>query len=161
MRGIPRVLGTMQDVINLARDLPITQAAAFVEGIDDSTWQRLGADADTQGEIRLIIAERLAIEDKQTRITRAKSAALAGQIAARSDADAIARDARRIKEELDDTRAHRDDLRADGAGEGDLKSLSARLVELESMFAAAMTRHMALIGTLTRLRKKAKDEEEV
>ena len=159
MRGIPKTLGTIEDVYNLARGLPVIQAVQFVEGLDNDAWERLGASQEGQAEVKEIVAARLDKEDKKSRQQKARAEALHEQIAARSEAEAIARDARRIKEELDDVRAHLADLRADGAEESNLKDLAARLVELESMFAAAMSRHMALIGIFSRLRKKAKDEE--
>lgn len=161
MRGIPKTLGTIEDVYNLARGLPVIHAVAFMGELDDDAWERLGASVEAKEELRAIVAGRLAKEDKKARQQKARATALGEQIAARSDAEAIARDARRIKEELDDVRAHLADLRADGAEEENLKDLAARLVALESMFAAALMKHMSLIGALSRLRKQAKDEEEV
>ena len=161
MRGIPKTLGTLVDVYNLAHGLPVIQAVQFVADLTPDAWERLGASEEAQAEIKAIVAARLDKEDKKARQQKARATALGEQIAARSEAEAIARDARRIKEELDDVRGHLADLRADGAEEENLKDLAARLVKLESMFAAAMTKHMALIGAYSRLRKKAKDEEEV
>lgn len=161
MRGIPRTLGTLDDIRNMAGDLPVVQAEAFVGGLGDDAWARLGASDDDRQEIIRTVADRMAKEDKTARRQKAYALNLRGQIAARSDAEEIARYARRIKEELDDVRVHLADLRAAKVGDEHLKELSARLVELGSMFGAALTRHNALIEELSKLRKKAKDEEEV
>jgi len=159
MRGLPRTLGTIEDVFNLARDLPVIQALAFVGGLGAEAWERLGASRETQAEVAGIVNARLDVEDKTARRQKERAKSLSEQIVARSDAESIARDARRIKEELDDVRAHLADLRADGIEEIHLKALAARRADLESLFATTLARHGALIETLSRLRKQAKDKE--
>lgn len=161
MRGLPKHLGTYEDVLHIAQDLPAAEAVAFVDSLEPDAWDRLGATDEQREEARVIAYGRLDREDKGRRRELAKAALIREQIAARSDADAIARDARRIKEELDDVRSQLKDLRADGVEETTLVELSQRLVDLESLFASTLARHNALIAKLCRLRKKAKDEEEV
>lgn len=161
MRGIPKILQTKADIENLARDLPVLQAAALVRSIAEETWARLHFTAEEMSEVQASVDARLEREDRATQYRQARVQALGEQIALRTEADGFARDARRLREEIDDLALQLDDHRAEGVEEALLVDTVKRRDELNSLFGSILTKHQQWMGRIAKLRKKVKDAEEV
>jgi hypothetical protein len=159
MRGIPKILNTKTDIENLARDLPVLQAAAFVQSIPEDTWERLQFTPEERAAVEDGTTARLGVEDKDTQRRQARVQSIIAQIALRSEVDGFARDARRLKEEINDLTAQIADHRAEGFEEALLKETIGSREQLLSLFGSILTKHSQWMGKIVKLRKKMKDEE--
>jgi len=159
MRGIPKVLGTYADIVNLAKGLPVLQAAAFFEAIAEETWELLKISPDDRGAVAEIINARLTAEDMNTQRQQARATNIIRQIALRTEADEFGRDARKIKEVIEDLELQLADHRAAGFEEKFLAALVAEHDRLQSLFGTLLIKHQQWMAGISKLRKKMKDEE--
>lgn len=159
MRGIPKILGTYTDILQLAKGLPVLQAAAFVAAIAEETWARLQTSPEDRAAVQEIIDARLQAEDKNTQSQLARAKNITAQIALRTEADAYARDARALKEVIEDQEQQIADHRAAEFEEKFLAGLVTEHDRLQSLFGSLLIKHQEWMRKISKLRKTMKDEE--
>ena len=147
------------DIMNLARGLPVLQAAAFVEAIAEETWERLTISAEDRAAVVDIVRERLQAEDKKTQQQQSRAKNITRQIMLRTEADEFGRDARKLKEVIEDMDQQIEDHRVARFEETFLAGLVAERDRLLSLFGSLLIKHQQWMKEISKLRKSLKDEE--
>lgn len=154
MRGLPKQLGTQADIEHMINDLSPRNAVHFVDNIDDATWKRLKVNASKKASYKKSATRRLETEDRQEKRRIECEKQIQTMITTRSEIDVMARDARKIKEELDDLKVQIAEHRKDGIREEQLTDIKERENSLAESLTKKLNTHQGLMQKLVKMKKK-------